>query len=128
MKQVGIKLPKEDLAFLEWYSEKSSTPVAGLYRQATYESFRQWKLELILKEYQKGTTSFKKLCDLANISLLEGMIIIEKERIEPPIPNLVDDYTIEVTRRNIQEENQNIHKKTKKKPLEIKLESDHDNS
>ena len=54
-------------------------------------------------------------------------MIIEKEGIEPPIPEFVDDYTTEVTQRNIHEKDQSIYKKTKKEIQQIKLESDDDN-
>ena len=125
MKQIAFKLPKEQLLFLEWYSKKSGTPVGSLYRQITLDSFNQWKIDHLISEYKKGSLSFKRFCDLGNINLSEGMLILEEEQIEPPIPPIVDEYTELVSNLNIEKKDKSIYKngiRIKRKSKQIEEE------
>ena len=113
MEQLGIKLPKAEMDFLEWFSKEYATPKATIYRDKTLEAFKKWKRGFLLDLYIKGSISFKKFCALGNISFLEGMNIIEKSNTEPIIPASVDEYTSKVTENNIQEKDLSIFKKHK---------------
>lgn len=100
MTEINFQIAEKEKAFLKWYSEKNAEPISSIYRNATLESFRQWKISILLGEYQKGSIRFKQLCDLANITFQEGTLLLEKLDIEPPISVLIDEYTTE-TRKQI---------------------------
>ncbi len=100
MPQINLKIPDNEKEFLEWYSEKSAEPISSIYRNATLESFRQWKISILISEYQKGSIRFKQLCDLGNISFEEGTLLLQKMDIEPPISAIIDEYTSK-TRKKI---------------------------
>ena len=104
MSAISFKIPKEDKDFLEWYSKKSATPIGTLYRSATQAEFHRWKLQLLVSLYSEGDIGFIKMCDIGNISLMKGMVLLEENGIEPPISDLVDDYTIAQTMKNIKDE------------------------
>ncbi len=99
MAQISFKIPDDELNFLKWYSNITSHSVSTIYRDVTLETFREWKLDILLSLYEKGAIGFKHLCRLGNISLQEGMLLIEKRDIEPPISEQVDLHTEEVTRK-----------------------------
>lgn len=115
MDQIGIKLPIEDIKFLEWYSKRTANSKAGIYREATLQAFQKWKINILLKEYEDGKIGFKEMCNLGNLTLLEGMKIIEIEQIEPPITDLMDEYTEKLTLENIKQPSTLLTKS--KKPL-----------
>ena len=114
MKQVSFKLPEEEMKFLEWFSKKTGTPMGSFYRQITLEEFKKEKINLLLNEYKIGAIGFKTMCNLGNLTLTEGMLLLEKENIEPPIPAIVDDYTEEVSNRIIQNKDFSVFKEGKK--------------
>lgn len=70
-------------------------------------------MEILLKEYQEGKIGFKRMCDLGSLTLLEGMKIVETERTEPPITDLMDEYTMKITEENIKQPS-SLLTKTKK--------------
>ncbi len=72
------------------------------YREATFDSYQTWKLDILCNIYTNGGIGFKQLCSLANITLIEGMKLIEDREIEPPISDSMDDYTQQVTDKIIQ--------------------------
>ena len=127
MKQISFKLSDEDIDFLEWYSKKTGTPKGSFYRQLTINEFKREKLNLLLNEYKIGAIGFKKMCNLGNITFSEGMLLLEKDNIEPPIPAIVDDYTTKVTNQNIIDRDLSIFKNGKKivrKSKEVIFEDD----
>ena len=114
MKQVSFKLPDEEMIFLKWFSKKTGTPMGSFYRQITLEEFKKQKIKVLSNEYKIGALGFKTMCNLGNLTLTQGMLLLEKENIEPPIPALVDDYTEEVTTRIIQSKDYSIFKEGEK--------------
>lgn len=110
MDVISFKIPKKDKEFLDWYSEKFATPVGSLYRSITLDKFKTWKLEKLLEMYKLGEIGFKEMCDRGDISLNKGMLILEKEKIDPPISELIDDYTVEKTLENIKNRDTSIFK------------------
>ena len=70
--------------------------MSSLYKSATLDAFREWKLDLLLKEYQSGAIRFKQFCDLAAVSLYEGLLILERSEVEPPITEMIDEYSTQV--------------------------------
>lgn len=127
MKHITFNLPDEEIAFLEWYYEKTGTPKGSFYRQVTLNTFKKEKLKLLIQEYSTGAIGFKKMCNLGNISLTEGMLLLEKEQIEPPIPAIIDEYTTQVTMENIKKKDYSIFKNGKKpirKSKEIKFDEE----
>jgi predicted HTH domain antitoxin len=96
MTQINFKIPEKEKDFLLWYSEQHSEPISSIYRNATLESFREWKTSVLISEYQKGSIGFKQFCTLANLSFEEATLIFQKLDIEPPISSVIDDYTDEV--------------------------------
>ena len=102
MGQISFKIPDEELAFLKWYSEQSSNSISTIYREVTFSTFKQWKLDILCKLYSQGAIGFKQLCKLGNISFQEGLILIEEKNIDPPIPSSVDNYTEKVANKLLQ--------------------------
>lgn len=101
MTQINFKIPEDEKAFLEWYSEQNAEPISSIYRKATLEPFREWKISILIAEYKKASIRFKQLCDLANLTFEEATLILQKMDIEPPISSIIDDYTTE-TRNKIE--------------------------
>ena len=119
MTQISLKLPPEDLEFLEWYTKKTSTPKASLYRDITLETFREWKQNFLLKEYINGDVTIKEFCKLANISMFKAMSLIENTTLEPNIPDIIDEYSTKMTEYNIKTQDASIFKNK----ISIKRES-----
>lgn len=99
MAQISFKIPDKELDFLKWYSKMTSHSVSTIYRDVTLDNFKEWKLGVLSSLYGKGTIGFKHLCTLGNITLQEGMLLIEMKKIDPPISEKVDLHTEEVTRK-----------------------------
>ena len=55
------------------------------------------------------------MCNLESLTLLEGMNILETEQIEPPVSDLMDEYTEKLTLENIKQPSSLLTKT--KKPL-----------
>jgi len=108
--QISLKLPREDLEFLEWYTKKHATPKATLYRDITIEYFREWKQNYLLNYYMKGDVSIKTFCKLANISMLKAMSLIEESDLEPFFPKLLDEHSEKMTEFNIKHQDPSIFK------------------
>lgn len=117
MAQISFKIPDAELDFLQWLSKKTSNPVSSIYRNATLDAFREWKLFILLKEYQDGSLGFKELCKLGNITLNQGALLLEQRNIEPPISELVDVYSSKIrdhlTVENIFKEGKNFKRTSK---------------
>ncbi len=103
MKQLGVKLPEEDMNFLEWYSQKYATPKSVVYRETTLDAFKSWKHHILLRLYIEGSLGFKQFCSLGNISLLKGMQLIETGSVDPVIPVQLDYYTDELLSKNLKD-------------------------
>lgn len=50
---------------------------------------------------------------LGDINFTKGMLLIQELDIEPPIPDIIDDYTISVTMDNISSSDKSIYKNKK---------------
>lgn len=99
MGQISFKIPDEEMEFLRWFSTKTANSISTLYRDATIDSYRNWKLDLLCSLYEKGSIGFKQFCRLGNLTFQEGMLLIESRDIEPPISETINDYTDRVTRQ-----------------------------
>ena len=61
MTQINFKIPEKEKAFLDWYSEKNAEPISSIYRNATLESFRQWKISILSRENEDGDVKVSEL-------------------------------------------------------------------
>lgn len=93
MGQISFKISDSEKDFLEWVSQRTAQPVSTIYRNATLESFQEWKINFLLKEYQTGNIGIKQFIRLANISFNQANLLFQKFNIEPPISEIIDDYT-----------------------------------
>ena len=93
MGQLSFKIPDSEMEFLHWFSERTSQPIGALYRNATFDLYLEWKLEIILKEYQRGIIGFKQLCRLSSKSFQAMSMILQERDIEPAISEIMDEYT-----------------------------------
>ena len=103
MSQISFKIPDSEIIFLRWFADKSSQPVSSIYRNATLDSFREWKISLLLSEYQKGSLGFKSMCKLGNLTFNQGVLLLEQNNIEPPISKLIDEYSSAVRDKLVKE-------------------------
>ena len=55
--------------------------------------FQEWKMSILLKEYSNGSIGFKQFCKLSGMTIPEGILFFEKVHIEPPISEIIDNYT-----------------------------------
>lgn len=113
MDTISFKIPKEDKKFLDWYSKKRAEPIGSIYRLATLDEFHKWKLNELLLLYSKGEIGFKEMCNIGEITLTKGMLLLQENDINPPIPDIVDEYTISVTLENIRSKDKSIYKNGK---------------
>lgn len=101
MNQISMRMSEEDIELLQVISHERNTPIASLYRQATYETFNEWKLNQLFRLYSKGHIGLKKTWKLSRMAWAEFLLEIERRQIEPPISELVDEYTDKI-RQQIQ--------------------------
>jgi len=99
MKQISFKLPDSEVLFLKWWGEKNAEPISGIYRNATLESFRSWKTNVLLKEYGQGRIGFKQFCALGNLTFPEASRLIEQLKVEPAISEEMDNYTNQISEK-----------------------------
>ena len=107
MNQISLRMAEEDIKILQLVSEEMNTPIASLYRQATLKAFNEWKLTHLFRLYSNGRLGLKKVWKLSRMSWTEFLLELERRQIEPPISELVDEYTDKI-RKQIQLED---HKK-----------------
>ena len=107
MGQISIRIPEEDVELLRIISNQTNTPIASLYRQATNEALREWKLDKLIELYEQGSLGLKKAWKLSNLTWNAFLLELEKRETDPPITELIDSFTDQV-RENIQLDN---HKK-----------------
>ena len=93
MNQIAFRLPESEKEFLEWYAKKTAQPASSIYKANTLSAFQEWRQKTLLKEYQSGSISFKSFCRLNSISIYQGILLLERNQIEPPISSLMDDFT-----------------------------------
>ena len=93
MGQISFKISDAEKEFLEWVAKRTAQPVSTIYRNATLESFQDWKLNYLLKEYQNGNIGLKQFTKLAHINFNQAILYLQKFNIEPPISEIIDDYT-----------------------------------
>ena len=96
MSQISFKIPADEMKFLKWYSKKNAQPVSSVYRSVTFETYQKWKTDKLLQEYEKGSISFKQFCELGNVTFSQGTLLLQDRQIEPPISELIDEYTSEI--------------------------------
>ena len=96
MGQISFKIPDSEMEFLYWFAEKNAQPISVIYRNATLESFQEWKKEILLNEYQNGNIGFKQFCKLSGISFNQGTLLMQQNNIEPTISEIIDLYTNQV--------------------------------
>ena len=65
-----MRIAEEDMEVLRLFSEEMNTPIASLYRQATFNAFNEWKLTQLLRMYEKGRLGLKKVWKLIFHSIL----------------------------------------------------------
>jgi len=93
MGQITFKMPDEEIEFLKYVSKQNGSAFSSIYRDKTITYYKQWKIEYLLTEYERGSIGFKTFCRLGNLSPLEGMIAIENSNIDPKVPEIIDEYT-----------------------------------
>lgn len=91
-----FKIPENEKKFLDWWSQKSGEASSSIYRNVTIEIFKKWKIDMLIIEYSKGSIGFKKFSNLAGMSFNETSLLLQKENIEAPISDLIDEYTSHV--------------------------------
>lgn len=96
MPQITFRLPENETEFLKWYSEKTAQPVSTIYRNSTMDHYQEWKLNVLLDEYKRGAINIKTICKLTDKSFHEALLLLEKHQIEPPISQIMDEYTSSV--------------------------------
>ena len=99
MTQITFRLPPSEMEFLHWYSEKTSQPISTIYRKVTFDSFLEWKTELLLEEYKRGSLGVKAFCRLGNLTFHEAILLLQEKSVEPPITELMDLYTSEARKK-----------------------------
>ena len=102
MPQITFRLPENEKEFLKWYADKTAQPISTIYRNATMDHFQKWKEQLLLDEYEKGSISIKTFCTLTNKTFHETLLLLEKKGINPPITQIMDEYTSTI-RKNLKD-------------------------
>ncbi len=101
MRQLGIKIPENDMEFLDWYSKKYATPKSVVYREITMGAFTRWKRMFLLNLHLDGEIGFKEFCTLADVTMLQAMAMIEEAEREPVVPESLDEYTTDLLVKNL---------------------------
>lgn len=104
MGQISFKIPNEEIEFLKLVAIRNGSAVSSIYRDRTLDHFKQWKLDYLLAEFEKGSIGFKLFCKLGNLTPLEGLITIETSNIDPQMPALIDEHTSKI-RKELTPEN-----------------------
>ncbi len=93
MNQISLRMTKEDMQILKLIADDMNSPLASVYRQATYKAFNEWKIDQIFYFYSKGSFGLKKAWKLSSMPWNEFLLELERRDIEPPIPEMIDRYT-----------------------------------
>lgn len=99
MNQISLRMAEEDIKILQMVSDEMNTPIASLYRQATLRTFKEWKLDQLFRLYSIGRLGLKKAWKLSRMTWPEFLLELERRQIEPPISELVDEYTDEIRKK-----------------------------
>ena len=83
------------------YPDQTNTTLASLYRQATNEALRKWKLDKLIELYEQGSLGLKRAWKLSNLTWNAFLLELERRETEPPITELIDNFTDQV-RESIQ--------------------------
>ncbi len=119
MDQINFKISDTEKEFLEWVAKRTAQSVSTIYRNATLDSFQDWKINYLLKEYQNGSIGLKQFTKLANINFNQAILYLQEFNIEPPISEIIDDYTTNLA-ENIEPETAFKNKKIcKRKSKEV---------
>ncbi len=126
MGQISFRIPEEEMVFLKWLSEKTAQPVSSIFRNAILEYFQEWKNNYLLREYQKGNIGFKQMCNLGGISFHRGLILLEENNVEPPITEIIDNWTSQVREKMTAKDIFKEGTRVKRESPEVILEEDSD--
>lgn len=96
MGQISFKIPVEEFEFLKWYAKKNQEPMSTIYKSITLNHFKNWKKNILLEEFEKGNLSIKQICKIGNFTFHEILKSMEENKIDQPISDLVEDYTLTV--------------------------------
>jgi len=96
MSQLSFKFPEKEIAFLKWYSEKTSEPLGTIYRKITLEYFIEWKKTQLIEAYLSGSIGIKQLATLGGMSFHECLLLLKKNNIDPPYNELLDTHSAQV--------------------------------
>lgn len=55
--------------------------------------------KITIEDYEKGTISIKTYCNLTNKTFHETLLLLEKKGIEPPITQVMDEYTSAIRKK-----------------------------
>ena len=75
----------EDAKGDEWMPDKIN--------EAILKAFNKWKLNQLFRLYSNGRLGLKNVWKLSQMSWAEFLLELERRQIEPPISELVDEYT-----------------------------------
>ncbi|MHA1651026.1 MAG: hypothetical protein ACTSYB_12595 [Candidatus Helarchaeota archaeon] len=93
MTQINLRLNEEIYKIISYLAEKKSVSKSEIAREFLMKGLSQDLLPLLLKDYQEGKISLKKIVLLTKLSPIEILRKMPMMIEEPPISPEVDDYT-----------------------------------
>ncbi|MBD3227831.1 MAG: ribbon-helix-helix protein, CopG family [Candidatus Lokiarchaeota archaeon] len=96
MAQINIRLKNEIYEVIDFLAQKKNVSKSEIARQLLMKSLNEILLPILLKDYQNGKISLKRIIKFTSLSPIEVMKKISTSIEEPPISPEVDDYTSKI--------------------------------
>ncbi len=97
MTQINIRLNEDIYEIISYLASKRMVSKSEIARELLLKSLTDDLLPILLKDYQAGKISLKKIIAFTKLSPIEVLRKISTMIEDPPISAEVDDYTENVT-------------------------------
>lgn len=102
MTQINIRLDPDTDEIINYRANRRNVAKTVMVRELLAENLSQNLLSILLGDYKSGKIGFKKIIKLSKLSPFEVMEKIAILGMEPPLVDVLDDYTQEITDRLIE--------------------------
>jgi len=96
MSQINLRLNEKIYEIISYLAEKRMVSKSEVARELLMKGLSHDLLPLLLRDYEEGKISLKKIISLTNLPPIEVLRKISTAIKEPPISPEVDDYTKQV--------------------------------
>ncbi len=93
MTQINVRVDELTDRFINYLATRRKVSKGTIVKEFLAKGIAAQALPILLDDYQKGRVSVKVISQISGLSPSELLDVIAKQRIDPPIPEEIDDYT-----------------------------------